>query len=242
MRIGANLDWTIVPGFGAGLRFNMSNAKSDLTQGMWIEPMAIPVEYKNDDMTIAAVFTYALDENTTFRLLGENRNREMSIPMTWTRGQKLPPIFGLDPNAPPRYQTEVDSASVMIGDTANDIYIDFGVNTRLAEQLSVGLGFSYLAVTGNVGTTPQVVNYNGTPTRNGDVTRMGGPFNRMTISGNIGYDISSRFGVMLDVFYAAQDEEAIDPTVPAGTPAVVSYYGLNDYSGLGAALNVVYNF
>lgn len=245
MRIGANLDWGVTDGLDVGLRFLMNNGKSDLNESMVITAdLGNPVEYKNDDLTIAANVGYALDENTHIRLMGESRSQKLSMPITWTRGQKLIPIFGAEPGAPV-YQNQVDSASVILAQETNDLFIDLGFDTKVAEKLTLGAGFSFLDVTGNPSITPQVGgsgSYASTPTRQGDVTRTGGPFSRITVNGKIGYDITQQFGILLDVLYAMQDEKEVDLELQGNAPAEVRFYGLNDYNGFSAALNAVYNF
>lgn len=245
MRIGANMDWRAAEGLDVGLRFLMSNAKSDLNESMWITAdLGNPVEFKNDDMTISANLGYALDENTSIRLMGESRSQSMSIPVTWTRGQKLIPIFGAEPGVPV-YQNQVDSASVILSQETNDLFFDLGIDTKVAEKLTLGAGFSFLDVSGNPSITPDVGgsgNYASTPTRQGDVTRTGGPFSRITVNGKIGYDITQQFGILLDMFYAMQDEKEVDLDKPGMAPAEVRFYGLNDYNGFSAAINAVYNF
>jgi hypothetical protein len=123
---------------------------------------------------------------------------------------------------------------VIINQTTDDVYLDFGASTKLIDALTIGAGVSFLDVTGGSTITPDVVNKAATPTGEGDVTRTGGPFSRILISGNLGYDITRQFGLAFDMTYAIQnEEELIDPA------AGKRYYGYNDYRGLAAMFTVV---
>lgn len=243
-RVNASIDWEIVEGFDAGVRFGMRDAKANLDESMWVlDGPSNAVELVDDQTTVSGLLRYRVDQNTTIRLSGETRSSSFSIPVTWTRGQELiTPLFPLDPGAPPISANEYDSATVVFAQETDDLYIDFGVATRLIDALTLGAGISYLAVTGEPTTTAEVKSETGTPVRGlGDVTRTGGPFNRTIITGNIGYDITEQFGLAVDVMYAMQDEDEVKDD-PAVASASRWFYGYDDYNGLSAAFSVVYNF
>jgi hypothetical protein len=242
MRINASVDWRILEELDAGVRFGMQNARSELDESMWVlDGASEQLELVDDHTTVAGTINYRLDENTTIRLLGETRTSTFSIPVTWTRGQELiTPLFPVDPSAPPSTGTnEYDSATVVFRQETDDLYLDFGVTTRLIERLGIGAGVSYLAVKGEPTTTPEVKNTAGTPTRQGDITRVGGPFTRLIVNGSVGFDITEQFGLGVDVMYAMQDEEEV---IDEGVNVPRRFYGYNDYDGLSAVFSLVYNF
>jgi hypothetical protein len=242
-RVNAGIDWNIVSGLTAGLRFLMSNGSSDLNQSMWVtDGPGGKVELVDKGTTLSAAFIYRLDQNTSFRLTGETRSNEFSIPVTWSRGALLPnPLFPVDPTAPVGSGLiPFDSGTVVLAQKTNDLFIDFGASTRLIDALTIGAGITFMDVTGEPTITSTVKPAaNGTipgPTGEGDVTRVGGPFSRIRINGNLGYDITRQFGVAVDLMYAIQDEKTvIDPA------AGERFYGLNDYNGLAVAFNLVFN-
>jgi hypothetical protein len=244
IRVSVSADYEVADGLSAGVRFGMSNGKSDLNESMFVnDGPTEKVELKDNVTNISGRINYRLGENTTFRLSGETRSSEFSIPMTWTRGQEVvTPVFARDLSLPSQGgSNEYDSATIVVSQKTDDLFIDFGVQTRLIDALSIGAGVSYLAVTGEPVVTPEVKVATGTPVKTlGDVTRTGGPFNRITINGNVGYDITSQFGLGVDVMYAMQNEEELKD--PVSAQAARWFYGLNDYNGLSAAFSVVYNF
>jgi hypothetical protein len=242
-RFNVSADYDMADGLSAGVRFAMSNGKSDLNESMLVNAgPSTPIELKDNTTTISGTVMYRLDDNTSFRLSGESRSSEFSIPSTWTRGQMvLNPIVARDMSLGTSQggTNTYDSSTVVFEQKTDDLYIDFGVSTKLIDALTLGAGVSYLAVKGEPVTTPEVKSTAATPTKQGDVTRVGGPFNRTTINGNVGYDITSQFGLAVDVFYAMQNEDTV---IDEGALAARRFYGLNDFGGLSAAFSVVYNF
>ncbi|HVK38644.1 MAG TPA: hypothetical protein VNA88_08945 [Candidatus Kapabacteria bacterium] len=240
MRVNVSADWDITEQFSAGVRFGMQDAKADLNESMWVLDGTQPVELVDDNTVISGLLSYRVDDNTLVRLSGETRSSHFSIPVTWTRGQELiTPIFPVDPSGPPSGTNEFDSSTVVIDQQTDDLYIDFGVQTRLIDMLSLGAGVSYLAVTGEPTISPEVKNVTSTPTRQGDVTRVGGPFNRTIFTGNVGFDITPEFGIGVNLMYAMQDEETL---IDEGINVPRRFYGYDDYNGLSMAFNVIYNF
>jgi hypothetical protein len=242
IRFNASATWDVTEAFSAGVRFGMQNGSSDLTESMWVtDGPTEKVELKDNWSNLSATFIYRVDDNTSIHLAGETRSQDFSIPVTWTRGQEMiTPIYGLDPTAPVGGGfSDVDSATVLLSQKTDDIFVDFGFDTKLIDALSLGAGVSFLKVTGEPTISPEVKATSSTPTKQGDVTRVGGPFDRMIVNGNVGYDITKQFGIAVDLMYALQNEDQI---LDDGALATRRFYGIDDYNGLAAAFSVVYNF